>query len=44
MELDATLLDAVAAACERVQPGAKRKPQHALSLSTVHLKLQRLSC
>ena len=40
--LDQTLLEAVAAACDRVVPGAKRKPQ-SLSLTNAHLKLQKLA-
>jgi len=40
--VDRMLLDAVQRACESVHPGAKRKPRHALSLSTVHLKMQKL--
>ena len=42
MPVDRIFLDAVQRACETVVPGAKRKPRHALSLSTVHLKLQKL--
>eukprot|EP00966_Prymnesium_polylepis_P083634 1936996-Prymnesium_polylepis.1 len=42
MPLDRTLLDTVQRACDVVHPGAKRKPRHALSLSSVHQKLQKL--
>ena len=42
MQLDRVLLDTVHRECGVVHLGSKRKPQHALSLSTVHLKLQRL--
>ena len=42
MPVDRQLLETVQRACETVHPGAKRKPRHALSLSTVHLKLQKL--
>ena len=45
IELDASLLEMVEAACDRVVPGAKRKPgglPQPLSLHSVHLKLQRL--
>ena len=42
VELDQPLLEAVSAACDRVIPGAKRKPQ-SLSLTNAHLKLQKLA-
>ena len=42
VEVDQALLDAVEAACDRVVPGAKRKPHAAISLNGVNLKLQRL--
>jgi len=41
VELDRALLEAVEAACDRVVPGAKRKPQ-TVGLQSVHLKLQKL--
>ena len=46
VELDTSLLESVEAACDRVVPGAKRKPQEVrqpLSVHSVHLKLQRLN-
>ena len=43
VELDETLLSAVSSACDRVVPGAKRKPHGAVSLSGVNLKLQRMN-
>ena len=42
MQLDHVLLDAVQRECEAVYPGVKRKAQHSLAFSTVHLKLQKL--
>lgn len=42
VELDAELLKSVEAACDRVVPGAKRKPQEPQIPFSLHLKLQRL--
>jgi len=44
VELDPALLESIEATCDRVVPGAKRKPQEPqpLSLHNVHLKLQKL--
>jgi len=45
IELDRSLLETIEASCDRVVPGAKRKPgglPQPLSLHSVHLKLQRL--
>ena len=45
VEVDRTLLETVECACDRVVPGAKRKPQFGagLSLQNAHLKLQKLA-
>lgn len=42
MNLDRMLLDTVHRACDTVHPGAKRKPRHTWSITTVHHKLQKL--
>jgi len=44
VELDHSLLESIEATCDRVVPGAKRKPQEPqpLALHNMHLKLQRL--
>ena len=42
-ELDRAILEEVEAACDRVVPGAKRKPHAAFSLSGVNLKLQKVT-
>lgn len=45
VELDPALLETIEATCDRVVPGAKRKPQEAqpLALHNVHMKMMRLT-